>query len=235
MLMIASRARRIKPVRVILPKRVLLSYILFDQHAVSWEVMSSVRCGTLRLTIASSGWEESMRYLTQLVGPVVLLILLLPGCVAPGTMLPTSTPSVGVPFPGQTSVSPETASFPVDSLRVCLEFPARVALGRPVPFTLHVHNPTARSITALIPGRPVPKAFELIITTSGGVEVWRMMRHRDWAASRHTFAPGEVLILRDFWDQTTNDGKPVQPGTYSVYASLSDGPSTAPRPLVITR
>jgi hypothetical protein len=75
-----------------------------------------------------------------------------------------------------------------------------------------------------------------VITTPQGAQVWKMLQHRDWSSSPHTFAPGEVLVLQDTWLQEDDTGKPVSPGTYHITARLtSKGPSAGPTPLVITR
>ena len=84
----------------------------------------------------------------QVVGPVVVLAVLLQGCTAPGASLPASSPSAEGASPGEAQKSAAALSFPADSLRARLEFPARVRLGHPVPFVLHLHNPTALPVTA---------------------------------------------------------------------------------------
>jgi hypothetical protein len=185
-----------------------------------------------------------MRFTVRLRSVRQLLTVLLSACTGAASSAPISRGMGDRPAAPEMPARSEPVYFPVDSLRVALEFPERVRVGQAVSFNLRLRNPTLRPIPALLLGHPVPsparapvrRPFGLVITTPEGVRVWRMLRHRDWASSPHTFAPGEVLVLQDIWLQEDDTGRRVPPGTYYIVARLTPaGPSAGPKPLVITR
>jgi hypothetical protein len=112
----------------------------------------------------------------------------------------------------------------VDSMRVELVVPPKVALGKPVPMTLRIRNTNNQPITLYLQGRPV--AFDLVVEQRDGGVVWRRLEGAAVSAilGVRTLAPGEVLELKERWKQQTRMGRRVNPGVYSVSGSvLTDG------------
>lgn len=157
----------------------------------------------------------------------------------PHSSPPAEAPQIQPPIPPAEMPQPPS-EFPADSLRDSLEFPDTVRAGQTVPLILRVRNPTDGLITAYIGGMPGRWHFDAIITTQSGEEVWKMLNHRavELPLTGHTFGPGEVLEIRDEWNQRDDSGMPVPPRTYTIRAVLSlQEPSaigTDPKPLVIS-
>jgi len=117
-----------------------------------------------------------------------------------------------------------SAERQVDSMRVELVVPSRVAAGQPVPMTLRLRNTLDRPITLYLQGRPV--AFDLVVEQSEGAVIWRRLEGAAASAilGVRTLAPGEVLDFKESWDQRSRAGRQVRPGKYSVSGSvLTDG------------
>lgn len=114
------------------------------------------------------------------------------------------------------AVSPAVA----DSLRVSLEVPDRVAAGDSVPMALRVENAGDDPVELRLTGRPV--AFDLIVMGEGGETVWRRLEGATvpQVLVLMSLAPGEALAFEDSWDQLSNAGSRVAPGTYTVRGEL---------------
>jgi hypothetical protein len=102
-----------------------------------------------------------------------------------------------------------------DSMRVEIAAPPSVALGEPVPIAIRIANTADRPIELHLQGRTT--VFDLTVSRGDSV-VWRRLEGELSPAilQIRTLAPGEVLELKDTWDQRSNAGGPVGPGTYSV-------------------
>ncbi len=129
-------------------------------------------------------------------------------------------------LPGEAVESQTTlpAERQVDSMRVELVVPRKVAVGQPVPMTLRIRNTKHQAITLYLQGRPV--AFDLVVERPDGEVVWRRLEGAAVSAilGVRTLAPGEVLDLKESWKQETRMGTRVSPGEYSVSGSvLTDG------------
>jgi hypothetical protein len=124
-------------------------------------------------------------------------------------------------------------------VRLQVEVPERVTAGEPVAILLTVENVSARPVTLYLTGRPV--AFDVVVTDLESEPVWR--RQGEQVASMvlqlRELAPGERLTFETTWDQRTDAGERVSPGTYTVRGLLpTDGPTpleTPAAPLLIGR
>jgi hypothetical protein len=102
-----------------------------------------------------------------------------------------------------------------DSMRVEIVVPPRVAMGEPVPIAIRIANTADRPIELHLRGRTT--VFDLIVSHGDSV-VWRRLEGEVTPAilQLRSLAPGEVLELKDSWDQRSNAGNPVGPGKYGV-------------------
>ena len=135
--------------------------------------------------------------------------------------------------PSATPRSPDEAPLSAvadDSLDLRLHLPDRVAPGEPVPITFRVENATDRSLDLYLTGRPI--AFDLIVTAEDGRTVWRRLEDETipMVLRIQSLAPGETLELGETWDQRSNAGEFVPPGTYTVRGKLltEDEPLVTP-------
>ena len=94
-------------------------------------------------------------------------------------------------------------------MRVEIVVPPRVAVGAPVPITLRIANTAERPIELHLQGRTI--VFDLTVRRGAAV-VWRRLEGQSVPAilQIRMLAPGEVLELKETWDQQ------VGPGEYSV-------------------
>ena len=106
------------------------------------------------------------------------------------------------------------------ALRVELVAPAAVRAGEPVPVTIRITNPTDKPVDAYFVGREV--AFDIVVRKAAPPEdttiVWRRLFGRAVQAvlQVRTLAPGEILLLRDTWQQLSDAGSRVPAGNYTV-------------------
>jgi hypothetical protein len=118
-----------------------------------------------------------------------------------------------------------TATAP-ESLRVRLDVPAEVHVGQPVPIVVRLENNGERPLDLYLRGRTI--AFDIFITRTDGQIIWQRLKDEVIPAivQLKVLRPGEVLELKDEWRQRGNRGAPVEPGRYSVRATvLTDGPA----------
>lgn len=126
-------------------------------------------------------------------------------------------------------------SAPGDSLRLSLVAPREVRAGERVAVTLRLENAAARPLTLYLRGRDV--TFDLVVTSSGGAEVWRLLEDEAIPAVVQlvSLGPGEAIERGASWDLRTRGGVAV-PGEYMLHARLlteGDALATAPVPLRI--
>jgi hypothetical protein len=136
------------------------------------------------------------------------------------------------------SMEAEVSAPVPDSLDLRLEFPARVPEGAPIRITLRIENVSGEPMDLYLRGREI--AFDLVVTTVDGREVWRRLEDAVIPAILRieTMEAGGVLELMHVWDQRSNDGDPVPPGEYSVWGELlteTEPLSTAIERLRLTR
>ncbi|MEZ0334698.1 MAG: BsuPI-related putative proteinase inhibitor [Gemmatimonadales bacterium] len=115
-----------------------------------------------------------------------------------------------------------------DSLRFEIDIPPAVPNGEPVPILLWVRNVGDKPLELYLTGRPI--AFDITITRADGTQVWRRLEGAAISAILRieVLGPGEVLELKDAWNQRQDDGKPAGPGVYQVRGAL---PTEGPAPL----
>jgi hypothetical protein len=95
-----------------------------------------------------------------------------------------------------------------------------VRTGESVPITLRVSNTGTGSLELSLLGRsPV---FDITVSRPDGDVVWRRLEGETlpMILQLRSLASGETLTLRDDWDQRTNRGKAVEPGSYLVRGAL---------------
>jgi hypothetical protein len=111
-------------------------------------------------------------------------------------------------------------AMPAQSLRVEIDVPPRVAAGDSVPITLRATNAGTGLLELYLMGRSV--TFDITITDSGGRVVWRRLEGETVPAilQVRVMAPGDSLQLDHVWNQQTNRGQSVEPGTYTVTAAI---------------
>lgn len=104
--------------------------------------------------------------------------------------------------------------------------------------TLRARNTGGSPLELYLRGRAI--AFDILVAREDGAVVWQRLRGQTIPAILRveTLASGQVLELRDVWDQRDNAGQRVAPGRYTVRGMLpTDEPeplSTPPAPLHIT-
>ncbi|MGI9037785.1 MAG: BsuPI-related putative proteinase inhibitor [Gemmatimonadota bacterium] len=134
------------------------------------------------------------------------------------------------PAAGGADATPEDGApaAPSDSLRVGIMVPAEVGAGEPVPITLRLENLTDGPLNLYLTGRTI--AFDLIVEDEAGAVVWRRLHDQVVPAILRveTLAAGATLELSDTWDQRSNGGAAVGPGTYTVRGEVM----TEAQPLV---
>jgi len=123
-----------------------------------------------------------------------------------------------------------------DEVIVELEVPTSVGTGKPVPMRLRVRTEGADPKPIGLTGRPI--AFDLVVKSADGREVWRRLHGVSISMILQIalLRPGEVLNFTDTWNQRDNHGEVVPPGRYYVHGVLptDEGDlSTEVRELVI--
>ena len=158
-----------------------------------------------------------------------LLPLLLAACGDAGDTEPVDTfaaqveARAGVPFAQEGAV-------------VSLDVPDTAKAGSPVPIRIRVKNESAAPLDLYLRGRDV--TFDITVADSTGDPVWRKLEGEVTQAilQLKTLAPGEVMELSHTWDQKSQRGSPVPPGSYTVRGSvLTDGRTTLEPPPAVLR
>jgi hypothetical protein len=88
--------------------------------------------------------------------------------------------------------------------------------GEPVRLSLSKTNVTGTPVTITYRSS---QRYDFIVTRAGR-EIWRWSEGRffTFALERITVGPGQRLLHVQIWNQTTNQGVPVNPGVYTVTA-----------------
>jgi hypothetical protein len=112
------------------------------------------------------------------------------------------------------------AAMSAQPLRLEIEVPPRVAVGEPVPITLRATNHGDALLELYLMGRSV--TFDVSVADSGGKVVWRRLEGATVPAilQSRILAPGDSLLLEHVWNQRSNAGEPVEPGTYTVTGTI---------------
>ena len=98
-------------------------------------------------------------------------------------------------------------------MRVELVVPPKVAPGAPVPIAIRIGNTADRPIELHLQGRTI--TFDLAVRRGDSLV---------WILQLRMLAPGEVLELKDTWQQQDRAGRSVGPGEYSVSGTVpTDG------------
>ena len=121
-----------------------------------------------------------------------------------------------------------------DSMRVELVVPSKVASGAPVPMAIRIGNTADRPIELHLQGRAT--VFDLIVSR-GDTVVWRRLEGEAAPAilQLRMLGPGEVLELKDTWEQVDRTGRRVEPGEYSVRGEVpTDGRPLRAGPVPLT-
>ena len=108
-------------------------------------------------------------------------------------------------------------------MRVELVVPPKVAPGAPVPIAIRIGNTADRPIELHLQGRTI--TFDLAVRRGDSL-VWRRLEGAATTAilQLRMLAPGEVLELKDTWQQQDRAWRSVGPGEYSVSGTVpTDG------------
>jgi hypothetical protein len=89
-----------------------------------------------------------------------------------------------------------------------------------VAITVRAENGTDSTIDLYLTGRPI--AWDVVVTDAAGTVVWRRLEDEIIATALRieTLAPGASLELTGAWDQRSNAGDAVAPGSYTVQAGI---------------
>ena len=108
----------------------------------------------------------------------------------------------------------------VTDLRVRLEAPEFASQRERIEYSVVLENEGAGTIEAHLQGRePI---HDLTVTGNGGEIVWRRLKGEISQAILRidTLAPGEALRIAGAWDQRDSDGYYVEPGFYTLQATV---------------
>jgi hypothetical protein len=136
---------------------------------------------------------------------------------AQGEYLPSREDSVRIALEGQ-------AVTDYSALTATLRPPSTVAHGQPVEFELVVQNVSDRPVW--LETGDSTYAFDFIVTNRDGSEIWsrlHSMRGDPIPAilRRRVIAPGDSVRYQGTWNQRSDSGRKVNPGTYWVQGTLN--------------
>ncbi len=119
-------------------------------------------------------------------------------------ILPTGSAQIGVLTTGSASPKP----------------------GQPLDLTFTVSNPTQKPA---IYNFPTGQQFDVIVLDTQGNIVWQFSHTRKFSPglSRVSIAPGQKQAFTTTWNGRDAQGKPVQPGLYTINARLTSNSGTA--------
>jgi hypothetical protein len=109
------------------------------------------------------------------------------------------------------------------ALTIDLRMPAKVPYGEPVPVELVVRNTSDRPVW--LETGDSTYAFDFIVAGPDGKEIWRRLHSMQGdpipaSLRRQAIAPGESVRFQGTWNQRSNSGSEVNPGTYWVQGTL---------------
>jgi hypothetical protein len=110
------------------------------------------------------------------------------------------------------------------ALTVDLRLPAKVSYGKPVPVELVVRNTSDRPVW--LETGDSTYAFDFIVAGPDGAEIWRRLHSMQGdpipaSLRRQAIAPGESVRFQGTWNQQSNGGRQVDPGTYWAQGTLN--------------
>lgn len=112
----------------------------------------------------------------------------------------------------------------MNDIDVRIEAPEFVEARTHVPYSVVITNEGDGSTDLHLQGREI--VFDLSVIGDGGTLVWRRLEGQVAQAILRldTLAPEESLTLSDVWDQRDLAGAYVEPGFYTLQASIpTDG------------
>jgi hypothetical protein len=112
------------------------------------------------------------------------------------------------------------AAMSAQNPRLEIEVPPRVVEGDSVRIVLRATNVAGGPLELYLMGRSV--TFDVTVARADGGAVWRRLEGQTVPAILQVrfLAPAESLEVEHVWDQRTNAGEPVAPGTYTVMGSI---------------
>lgn len=121
---------------------------------------------------------------------------------------------------GARDQDPMSQSSRGDTLRLELEVPTTVPLGKAVPMVLRVRNLTDRVLTLYLQGIEV--TFDLQVARPDGTVIWTRLAGETVPAILRveTLGPAGSLTLEGAWDQRTTAGAAAEPGSYRAEGIL---------------
>ncbi len=116
---------------------------------------------------------------------------------------------------GLCCAGPLTAALSIDSLSDSLSF--SVPYGEPLPMTLSITNANDQQVERTY---NTGQRYDFVVFDTMGIEIWRWAYRTGFtqALVEVTFEPGETVTYSVVWNQQTNDGEQVAPGTYELHA-----------------
>lgn len=109
------------------------------------------------------------------------------------------------------------------AFRAELRVPSKVEVGRPVPLELVVRNTSDRPVWLIMGDSAF--AFNFIVSGPDGAVVWNRARGLEGAVPliliERPVPAGDSVRFSDTWNQLSNTGRRISPGTYSVRGTLN--------------
>jgi len=116
------------------------------------------------------------------------------------------------------------AVFDYSALIAELQIPSATRPGEPVPLILVVRNTSNRPVW--LETGDSTYAFNFMVTGPDGVEIWNRLHSIPSGPipailKTYALAPGDSVKYQETWNQQTDRGRRVTPGTYSVRGALN--------------
>lgn len=131
------------------------------------------------------------------------------------------------------------------AFRAELRVPPEIAAGRPMPLELVVRNTSDRPVWLKMGDSAF--AFNFIVSGADGAVVWDRARGLEGAVPliliERPVPPGDSVRFSDTWNQLSNTGRRIAPGTYSVRGTLNtqedpenqEDMKTDPMPIIVSQ
>jgi Intracellular proteinase inhibitor len=108
-------------------------------------------------------------------------------------------------------------------LALRLEAPDEARSGETIHLKLTIRNASTRTIDQPLGGQP---PHDFVVGRADGEELWRSSKGQviQDVLELKTLRPGQKLVFEADWSQHDNEGRPLPPGTYELWALLNTDP-----------